>query len=541
MTKKATVLLIVPPHYSVPHAQFNLERIGLGYLASLLRQDGHIVRILDGVIEDVNWAAIVNKVNSLKPDLIGLSLMSHDGLTELEKPLSEIKNKLPNIHICLGGTFPSLNWKKIFKKILTVDTIVCGDGEFVFRKLIRAILQGRSIHNIEGLATRDGLLSICKLPIAGYSLDDLPFPERDQLPIVLSNNGPASVLSSRGCYGRCSFCALHAIQEQYHLRGIRYRTGLNTVDEIETVYKRYNARKFYFLDENFIGSGKKGKKRALEIASEIRRRKIDIAFSLECRCNDVELELFEILRDSGLQRVFIGVESTEQSELNLFKKEQETEDINNAIKILKQLGVHIEIGFMLFTPWSTLKSISRKRKFLESFGPQATASLGSYLSVVPGSKMVGQLKKLELLRGQWPDYHFDFQDRRASILFGLVWRELVEPWNRVIQELLTYQWNQPYDWSIKHALERKPNGVLSFIDELTDWISERRFEIFDSLYDIVKKLSIPKDIEESPLWAVDKLKNISDNSRQKVAEVSALLEAASSIKRKSENSIVSKS
>lgn len=519
------IVLIVPPGYSVPHAQFNLERLGLGYLASPLRAFGHHVTIVDGIIERLDWAELLTRIWELRPDVLGVSLMSHHGVAQLHNFLREARSALPSLHICLGGMFPSINWKELLETLPEVDSVICGEGEGTIVALASALEDKAALNSIPGLAVRTSSGVSFEPARTPIELDELLWPARDQLPTILARGGPAALISSRGCYARCTFCTIEAVTRSLYPRPQRYRSPGSIVDEMERLQGEYGARRFYFVDENFIGPGRRGRERAQAIAREITRRRLDVAFSLECRCMDVEAETFKDLVEAGLQRVFLGVETIEQEELDRFHKAQDRQMVDRAIRILRDLGVHVEIGFILFTPWSTLESLARKRRFLEEFGPNTTASLGSYLSVMPGTEVERQLRTEHLLGGAWPDYWFEFRDRRAAILFGLVQQELVTPWNEVIQELLGYQWNQPFDWGIEHARLRSADPALDFVNELLQWTASMRFEHFDALMEIVSQLSLPRDVENPPGWARDALREIAGASRRHAAEVSAMLRA----------------
>lgn len=517
------VMLIVIPGYNVPHAQFNLERLGLCYMASSLRYAGHDVKLLDGIVDRLNWHEIIEKTIEYNPEVVGISLMSHMDLTQVQNYVETLHKGLPQSHICIGGTFPSLNWRQVLTKFKYVESVVCGDGEQAIVKIVESLEAGTRLTDIPGVATRhNGIPQITPAKTI-RNIDSILPPSRDELPAVLASGGPAAILSSRGCYGRCKFCALQAINRKHGMGPARFRSPIGVVDEIQSIHNEFHARKFYFLDENFIGSGLRGRQRAHEIADEIIRRKLDISFSLECRCSDVESATFHDLVKAGLQRVFLGVESIDADELEKLQKDQDPDVIQHAIDILNGLGVHVEIGFMLFTPWSTMESLSRKRQFLETFGSHATASLGSYLSVPPGTELWHDLRLQGLLKGEWPLYRFEFQDRRSSILFGLIQRHMVHPWMGAIERLMTHQWVQDRDWSIEHALRRTGDQALVFLNELMEWTAFERFKIFDSLYELVSSLSLPKEVEMPSKRALHRLEEISEQSNRCAEEVAALL------------------
>ena len=120
-------------------------------------------------------------------------------------------------------------------------------------------------------------------------LDSLPFPVRDLLPEVLEQTGYASLLSSRGCYGRCTFCSVNAFFARFGAK-YRMRSVENVLAEMEELQRNYGVRNFAFNDANFI-CGRKGRERAFEFAEALLKRGIKARFSIQCRVNDVEKEL----------------------------------------------------------------------------------------------------------------------------------------------------------------------------------------------------------------------------------------------------------
>ena len=61
-----------------------------------------------------------------------------------------------------------------------------------------------------------------------------------------------TIMSSRGCPNRCTFCASHTIHG--HLP--RWRDLQNVVDEIYWLNKTYGVRKIYLIDDNYLPKSK---------------------------------------------------------------------------------------------------------------------------------------------------------------------------------------------------------------------------------------------------------------------------------------------
>ncbi|MBW2322867.1 MAG: hypothetical protein JRF41_04990 [Deltaproteobacteria bacterium] len=124
-------------------------------------------------------------------------------------------------------------------------------------------------------------------------------------------------------------------------------------------------REIQFCDDNFL-CGRKGVKRARQIAEAIIKRGLDISFTIECRLESVELDLFEFLKKAGLDTVLVGVESIDEASLELFKKHRPEGLLDRALSILDSLDIRVHLGFIMFNPASTIESIRKNIAFLRS-------------------------------------------------------------------------------------------------------------------------------------------------------------------------------
>ena len=93
------------------------------------------------------------------------------------------------------------------------------------------------------------------------NLDELPFPKRNK---YKEFGNHFTMVTSRGCYGNCSFCSVRAFYS-CDKQLFRQRSADNIVDEIEDLTSKYDAKVISFMDDNFIGPGISGKE-WLEIA-----------------------------------------------------------------------------------------------------------------------------------------------------------------------------------------------------------------------------------------------------------------------------------
>jgi radical SAM superfamily enzyme YgiQ (UPF0313 family) len=149
-------------------------------------------------------------------------------------------------------------------------------------------------------------------------------------------------------------------------------------------------------------------------------RGLKINFSIQCRADDVEEDLFSYLKEAGLRRVFIGIESGVQEVLDRLKKGVTIAENLEALGILKRLGLNMAIGFIMFDPDTKLEDIMDNIAFLKEAGvfrsKQATVDLLNHLQIFAGTPIEETLLKQGRLRGTYLHYEYDMVDPVAAMV-----------------------------------------------------------------------------------------------------------------------------
>lgn len=389
---KEEVLLINLPfafsRYNVFHEVKNYdEHLGLEALASVLRVNGISVKLIDAHRDKIKIHEILHEIISGEYKIVGFSLFSFslDILSELCSKVKEIRK---NIHLTCGGHFVTGAYSEVLKRVSCLDSVIRGEGELTLLELVQNIIDHKDWKNIDGIAFRENdqiVLNSSRKLIS--ELDEIPWPDRVFLDRKIDSGERINTIhmySSRGCYGTCNFCSIKVF---YESKGAlwRARSAKNVVDELEVLNNKYKPALFMFVDDNFIGIGKKGKQRAFDIANEIIRRGLKLKFMISCRVDDVEPELFNILIRAGLTEVFLGVESFSNNELRFFNKHVVYEQNCKAIEYLQSKKVKLAIGFIMFTPYTSLEDVEKNIKFLDKYRLLDSAVKFNFLGRVVGS------------------------------------------------------------------------------------------------------------------------------------------------------------
>jgi len=211
--------------------------------------------------------------------------------------------------------------------------------------------------------------------------------------------------------------------------------------EITALYAE-GIRHFGWRDDNFIGPGGAGRERAQQIAALIIEHKLRISFYLACRVDDVERELFALLQEAGLKRVFLGVESLAERRLKAFKKLVTVEENIRAMQVLGELQIPYTLGYIMLAPdttWAEYRESSTRLAQVQRTVPGAADALQdaySAVEILPGTAIAEELRLKKRLRGNHRAYRYRFQDPRVALLHGAVstLRTLTRPLARTIAE-----------------------------------------------------------------------------------------------------------
>lgn len=326
-----------------------------GYAASSLEAAGFDTVFVDHAVAGMFFETTREKVNALGPELLCINAVYFwEHTSVLFDFLGELKQDGFSGHISLFGFFPTLVYRKILGACEYIDSIAVGEFEHTLTELARALSNGTALDKIEGLALASCLAdrkNRARKP--GKDPDIFPFPRRANL------GGTVTVLASRGCYNHCSFCPVPSFYNQGSLW--RGRRPENIFREMQELTERGVSR-FYFADPNFIGPGRTGKKRTMDLMELI--RPMGITFGMETRPQDLTDEVLEKLVASGFTSLLMGIESGSKNILNLINKTAETSVGAEAIALCRKHGIEPEIGFLMFVPDSSLDDLHRNMAFL---------------------------------------------------------------------------------------------------------------------------------------------------------------------------------
>jgi len=299
LTEKSKVIGAWPP-------------LGILYIATLLRQEGIEVTILDQAAEGYSIKKTAKWVEKQDPDILGFSALASSGKTAA-RIAQKVKQNNPNITTVFGNYYATFNDKRVLKTYPQVDIIVRGEGEETIKELIEMLEKKHTLKKVKGITFRERnkIIATPDRPLI-KNIDAIPIPDRTLLDVeyhstlVGAIGAPkkfTTLLSSRGCPYRCRFCGCQNI-----VHGTwRPRSVEKTFEELQLLASD-GYRQFLFVDDSFTIN----QKRIIKLSKKIVKEKLDIEWMCEGRVNHASYELMRSMVKAGCRIIYFGVESANQ-------------------------------------------------------------------------------------------------------------------------------------------------------------------------------------------------------------------------------------
>lgn len=475
------------------------EPLGLLYLVAVLRSKGYEASVLQADYYGLSVEQTVDVVLFQNPAIVGFSVTQRAAPSVL-KTVELLRKSGFTGHITSGGYLPSLCTEDFLNRATEIDSVVVGEGEETFLELVECLNYGRHWNCVSGLAYRKGTSVIINQPRPLIrDLDTLTFPSRDLLTDAFGRMGYASLISSRGCYGNCTFCPQNAFKCKNPGPRWRGRSPENVVDEMESINRDYNIGMFKFNDDNIFGPGETGRERVIGICEEIIRRGVKVSLMAYCRINDIEHEVMALMRKAGFERLLVGIESTIPTILCEYKKEISPIQIREKLTLLEELGFSVIPGFMMFNPYSSLGQLETDLEFLrttKSFGVSISKTLKIHDSTEIKNQLLacGRLKLVPFEEG-YHEYTIDNGVARVFKSLKLIWSRIIDPMQANCQDLVarlkkstSFNTRQEYDEYLRLIWEIQADIMVRLIN----WVrADRvdRVEIKDLLKEVQSRMN----------------------------------------------------
>jgi len=387
------VLFVYPPYERLMGLKVEYFPSNLGCIATILNQNGYDVAVYNAELrreatdfeysprnkakvfgnykknlyaEDHEvWNEVESVIKENKPKIVGITsnVATHTAVLRVAKTAKEIAG----CTVVIGGPYPTLLPEEACRSEY-VDYVVWGEGEYTMLELTNFILRNQgALREIKGVVFKVAGECI-KTPKRERitDLDSLPYVNRDLfLSISPFRKSSHTIMGSRGCPHRCSFCAVVPIWG----RKVVYRSAGSLVNEIETNHEKYKNKGFRFYDDVFTASVR----RATEFSEKLVERRLHKKLTWGClsRVNVISRELVRSLERANCRSIALGIESGSDRILKTLKKDITKSLVREKVKIVRNSKLSLHLYFMVGTPYEKEEDILETYSFVRELSPDS--------------------------------------------------------------------------------------------------------------------------------------------------------------------------
>jgi magnesium-protoporphyrin IX monomethyl ester (oxidative) cyclase len=387
---------------SPTHAYYVSDLVALCSLAAAVREQVEDVTIPVAPSARDPLAQFERFVRRYRPDLVGISCFTCGAISAHE--YAKIAKRSGAL-VVLGGFHPSALPEEMLGTP-EVDMVVRGEGEETFKQLL---IEG-SPEGVLGVSYRDGdrLVHNPDRPLI-EDLDTLPLPLRTIRPERFGLSGleyhTDTIYASRGCRGKCVFCANHLVGKRW-----RSRSNQRILTELLTIPPaRRGPFKFVkFWDSNFLTN----QERVAELCEMILEHRLErhFRFIAETRIEDVirAAEILPKMRQAGFVRIGCGIESPNRKTHKLLQKGINLEHVSRAGELLAEASIQFTKFLIIGHVNESSDDIMRYPEYALSHGVKLQKTTFFVMTPYPGTELARQLREQDLISSDNWDLYTNF-------------------------------------------------------------------------------------------------------------------------------------
>ncbi|MCP4376408.1 MAG: radical SAM protein [bacterium] len=387
--------------------------LGLGYLAAWLKQHGYAVDILQPDQGQSVDEALQAKLESFKPTLVGISVMT-PSYPQAVNLCEMIKKSDPSRKTVLGGHHISAVGGEVLDQSPNTDFVVIGEGEQTLLELAEALQAGKSdMSEISGLGWRDetGKTRINAPREFITDMDSLPHPARELVDMnrfaihsyIDFGKRSATMVTSRGCPFKCIFCSSWlAMGSRY-----RWRSADSVLAEIRELVEVHKVDHIVFEDDTMTLR----RSRMVEICNALIDMPNSPSWYCLSRVDTMDRELAKLMRKAGCRMVNFGIESGSPEILKKIGKKISLDKAVDAISACTRAGLRTQCTFIVGFPFDTdetmeltYKTACRIKPTIAMFFPltpyPGTSVFNEFMDPSLAPKTVGEWDRFIMTSGQ---------------------------------------------------------------------------------------------------------------------------------------------
>jgi radical SAM superfamily enzyme YgiQ (UPF0313 family) len=360
------IVLVFPPFFL--STLYNLPPLGLLNLATVLRDDGHEVAVLDLVLAirtnslplgSSIYSESVKMILREEPDLVGFSVQctTFPAVVRISELLQRQK---PDLRILLGGHDVSFSDQRTLERFHWIDAVIRGEGEITFRELAKAYSGGRSLAGIAGVSWREGDKVIRNRDRELIThLDALPVPDYSFIPSLETYRDACGIPRSiailevgRGCPHQCVYCSESVMWR----RRTRTFSVSRIIGEMHQLRDNFDAECFLLAYDQFTANRQFVEDFCTRVLDDGLNR---IPWYCISRLDSMDPPLLRLMREAGCESMCYGIDSGSERTLAFIRKRIDETILFQRVRETTDEGLVPTLSFIIGFPEEEREDIDK--------------------------------------------------------------------------------------------------------------------------------------------------------------------------------------
>lgn len=419
------LLVVNPPNVPLSSRGILIEPIDVLSLASWAAALGHEARMLDMDVKALAPEDFDLHAASFHPDAVAIVFDYHiplhcDGALPAALAIAGRARAL-GARVVVGGKSATFRPEALLFPGSPVDVLMRFEAEPAMEALLSLPdWTPEALAGAPGVSFLDasGAITTTESPAKPFDLARLPIPDR-ALVDLSDYIDVRTLLSSRGCHMKCSFCHVPGFWG-----GWRGRPAAAVADEIEHLATVHGARKILFLDDN----APVGKRRMRELCAEITARGPKAALGCLASFDAFDPDLMEAMREAGFRWIHYGAESGSNRLLKSINKRADAATIARVARQTMEMGFRVRTSWIMDLPTATPDEMLLTRDLilecsthevrLHHLAIRLGSAIGSEFAATPSSQYIHQGAQNQNLSSATPEFVAELVEETAAALAG---------------------------------------------------------------------------------------------------------------------------
>ncbi|MCZ6689910.1 MAG: radical SAM protein [Planctomycetota bacterium] len=340
---------------------------GVADLSGGLKAHGHETKLLninEHLYPIPTSAEILKLVRDYQPDVLCFSVMTQQYKYAV-KISKMIREEFPSVPQVFGGVHASMVPEEVAKDGY-FDYIGVGECDNALPELVDKMAEGKDTTNVRNIWAKKEGGEWVRNPVGPYPDLKIIAPKDYEIfdleHMLVAKSHWLSILTSRGCPYRCTYCFNHEVTDRYREEGgfapkdyLRHYPIETIIGEIEDLHKKYDPISMVIFDDDLFTLNKQY---VIDFCRQYQKSFVKTPWVVNSHVQTFTRPVAQAMKDANCLIAKFGVESgSHRIRKEVLDRYMTNEKIIQAFDIAYEVGLHTSAFLMFGLPYETRKEI----------------------------------------------------------------------------------------------------------------------------------------------------------------------------------------